>query len=153
MTVDVSVPEQCMEFTRLCEKENALQRHWVFAELKPSELALAKQGQVKELSYHLLMKNATAASLMPQPLETREAAALRAAGEAAVRREKVEAAVQTRVAEETAELKQQIATEAAHRRRIFSELRSIPHVQPPVRPVRAAVRTTFRSKSETKLLR
>ncbi|CAE7390406.1 AKL1 [Symbiodinium necroappetens] len=137
-----------MEFTRLCEKEDALQMRWVLMDLSPDEMDMAKRGEARKLTYHLLMKNADAASaLQPSPAS----ATLRAAAEAAMRREKLEAAVKQKADEERAELNRKIAAEAAQRRRLFSELRQIRPVPTPVQHPRAAVRMQFRTQSTSKL--
>mmetsp|Transcript_61551 Transcript_61551/g.144160 ORF Transcript_61551/g.144160 Transcript_61551/m.144160 type:complete len:172 (-) Transcript_61551:36-551(-) len=148
MAFDASSPGQCMEFTRLCEKEDALQMRWVLMDLSPDELDMAKRGEARKLTYALLMKNAEAASaLQPSPAS----AALRAAAQATMRREKLEAAVKEKADEERAEINRKIAGEAAQRRRLFSELRQIRPAPAPVQHPRAAVRMQFRTQSASKL--
>ena len=45
MTVDVSVPEQCMEFARVCRKENELQMQTALRELDREGLELLMAGK------------------------------------------------------------------------------------------------------------
>ena len=117
MTVDVSVPEQCFEFARVCQKENDLQMQTALAELDQEGLELLTAGKVKELSHQIFLKAA------PELISrSRSASSLQRAGQDVLRR-KIEKLLPERLAAETAELRKQISSEVLERRRLFAELK------------------------------
>ncbi|CAK9032360.1 unnamed protein product [Durusdinium trenchii] len=110
----VSVPEQCAEFTRICQKENEVQMQTALRELDSEGLQLLKAGKVPELSHQLFMKSA------PDLMHPR--GKLQTAGQDLLQR-KISRELPQRVAAETATLRKQIDAEIRERRRLFADLR------------------------------
>eukprot|EP00931_Biecheleriopsis_adriatica_P093182 TRINITY_DN66924_c0_g1_i1.p2 TRINITY_DN66924_c0_g1~~TRINITY_DN66924_c0_g1_i1.p2 ORF type:complete len:186 (-),score=57.82 TRINITY_DN66924_c0_g1_i1:75-632(-) len=130
MSLDVLLAEQHNAHISLCKKEMDAQIASAVKEVGPNGIQMLKDGKVNELSQQLLLQSDSAKQLLLElsgPVRRPSSSRLHAAGSDVLiqRQQKIEKAVQQKVAQEKEALSSQIRAEAAERRRLQGELRQL----------------------------